>query len=150
MRKIITTLLLFITTLAAACTGTREQTETVVTPQPSATQAAPAQASPSAQTSATATPAPVAAAASPPSPAEVKDKVAHIFQGAAQFAESQTGGTVVGDFNGDGSEDIAVVIRPDPTRLEDFNSEVSLWILNDPHKVVVPDLTKAVEHPPVL
>ena len=147
MRKISPTFLLFIVTLLVACT--RERTETVVTPPPSATQATPAQvvpaqATPSGQPAPSASPtalAPHAAATE----AEVKDKVARIFQGAAQVEPAADGGALVGDFNGDGSEDVAVFIKPDPARLEDFNSEVSLWILNDPHKVVLPDPNKDVQ-----
>jgi hypothetical protein len=147
---IITPVLLVSFALLTACTGTRERTETVVTTQPTVTQATPAQGAPSAQPAATATASPSAtpASAPAPSPNEVTDKVTRIFQGAAQVDQAQQGKALVGDFNGDGSEDIAVVVKPDPARLEDFNSEVSLWILNDPHKVVLPDPKKATQHLP--
>ena len=140
---IIASVLLIAATLLSACTGTRERTETVVTTQPTAPQAPPAQTTPSAQPSASPSASPTSAPAPPPN--EVKDKVAGIFQGAAQVDPSQQGKALVGDFNGDGSQDIAVVVKPDPARLEDFNAEVSLWILNDPHKAVAPDPTKTVQ-----
>ena len=46
---------------------------------------------------------------------------------------------VVGDFNGDGSSDIAVVVRPDRGRLDDLNSEFANWTLEDPTQVARPD-----------
>ena len=37
-----------------------------------------------------------------------------------------------GDFNGDGSRDLAVVIKPAPNKLADLNEEFPNWILKDP------------------
>ncbi|HVG29737.1 MAG TPA: hypothetical protein VM864_08580 [Pyrinomonadaceae bacterium] len=77
---------------------------------------------------------------------EVNDKLARIFQGAVQPDAGV--GALVGDFNGDGSEDIAVVVKPAADRLEEINAEVANWILGDAQKAVLPDPTKAVQKLP--
>jgi hypothetical protein len=51
----------------------------------------------------------------------------------------------IGDFNGDGIQDIAVVVRPADGSLDELNSEVANWILEDPQKIVLPDLTKTTQ-----
>lgn len=45
---------------------------------------------------------------------------------------------VSGDFNGDGSEDIAVLVRPASGKLEKVNGPDANWIIRDPHKVFLP------------
>ena len=40
---------------------------------------------------------------------------------------------LTGDFNGDNSEDIAIVVKP--RKLSDLNSEYVNWTLEDPHNV---------------
>jgi hypothetical protein len=44
---------------------------------------------------------------------------------------------VTGDFNGDNSEDIAIVVKPRNDKLQDLNSEYANWILEDPVSVGV-------------
>jgi hypothetical protein len=131
------------TIMLASCADKRETAEVVTqTPAPAQAQNGNAtQTTPTASPSAIATPAP-----KPPQASEVNDKLARIFQGAVQ-AEA-AGGALVGDFNGDGSEDIAVVVKPSADKLEEINSEVANWILGDPQNVVVPDTTKAVQKLP--
>jgi hypothetical protein len=128
----------------ATCTGTREQSEGSNAPQPAPTaQPAPSSPPPPAQ------PAPAALSPNaPPQAAEVNDKLARIFQGAVRPDPARPDNALVGDFNGDGSQDIAVVARPDPARLADINSEFANWILNDPHTVTLPDPNKAVQKLP--
>ncbi len=153
MRRAIPSLVVIIVLLfCSACTDTREQQPDVVNaPPPAPTQsAAPvAPATPpttqSAPTPAGSASAPAATPATPPPAAEVNDKLTRIFQGVVQPDATRTDNALVGDFNGDGSEDIAVVVKPDPAKLADINSEVAAWILNDPHTVVLPDPTKAVQ-----
>jgi hypothetical protein len=55
---------------------------------------------------------------------------------------------VVGDFNGDGSEDIAIIVVPARGKLSEINSEFANWIIMDPRKVSLPDPKKAVQPAP--
>lgn len=131
--------------MLAACGGERGAPETAQTPPvaPSpdaratrAEQNTPVAAAPSATP--TPTPAPVPAA-------EVSNKVARTFQGAVQIVTARRDAALVGDFNDDGSEDIAVFVKPNPSKLEEINGQVSHWILNDPQKTALPDPKKAVQ-----
>lgn len=102
--------------------------------------AAPEQAGPSA--AAQATPAPDL---SPPQPAEVRGALARAY-GDAVSAEAGASRAVVGDFNGDGSADIAVLVTPSKGKTGDLNSEVANWILQDPTQVAAPDPRKFDPH----
>lgn len=55
---------------------------------------------------------------------------------------------VVGDFNGDGSEDIAIMVAPARDKLAEINSEFANWIIVDPKKVALPDPKKGVQPAP--
>ncbi|HYY41803.1 MAG TPA: hypothetical protein VE775_03660, partial [Pyrinomonadaceae bacterium] len=55
---------------------------------------------------------------------------------------------LVGDFNGDGSEDIAIILKPAADKLADINSEFANWILEDPHQAALPDPTKTTQKLP--
>jgi hypothetical protein len=92
-----------------------------------------------------------APAPAPPSPAGIDDKLARIFRDSVELARSNRTPALVGDFNGDGSEDIAFAVRPTASGLEEINSEVSNWILAEPQKVAPPDPHEAVRQlpPPV-
>lgn len=84
---------------------------------------------------ATATPAPQKAGGpSAPTLAEVKGAVARVYLDAVLIDASRGTPFVVGDFNGDGSEDIAVVVRPARGALPKLNSEYANWIVEDPQK----------------
>lgn len=50
--------------------------------------------------------------------------------------------TSLGDFNGDGAEDLAVVVKPGPGMVAQINDELAMWELEDPHLVVAPSLNK--------
>lgn len=77
-----------------------------------------------------------------PTQAEVKSAIARMYKNAVTV---DAGRFVVGDFNGDGSQDVAVVVKPATGMLSEINSEVANWILEDPHKIVLPDPTKATQ-----
>src|SRR5256714_5766454 len=98
---------------------------------------APTPASPAPE-SATPTPA-------PPQESEIRDAVARTYQDAVVF-DPKNSQAVVGDFNGDGSEDIAVAVRPAAGKLEEINSEMANWILEDPRQVAAPDPRKFDPH----
>jgi hypothetical protein len=73
---------------------------------------------------------------SPPAKADLRDVIARTYKNAVILDESRAT-FVVGDFNNDSSEDIAIVVKPDNQRLTELNSEFANWILEDPNNVGV-------------
>lgn len=71
---------------------------------------------------------------------EVRVVVAHIYRDAVTVEGSRGTPFVVGDFNGDGSEDLAVVVRPGAGKLTAVNDEYANWIVEDPLKVATPEV----------
>jgi len=136
-------LIIIATLLFCACNGTREQTETVPVPAPTPSQPVPAgtptPSMPTPAQAATTTPA-------APQANEVANKIAQIFKGAVELDAKEP--AVVGDFNGDGSQDIAIVVRATPAKLDEMNSEVANWILCEPQKIAPPDPSKTDQPPP--
>jgi hypothetical protein len=74
----------------------------------------------------------------PPRPADVRAALERTYKGAVAFDE-RASGVAVGDFNGDGSEDLMVEARPAPGRTGELNDELSNWIVSDPRTVRPPD-----------
>lgn len=68
----------------------------------------------------------------PPKITEVQDAVKRIFKDAATLDESRPANFAVGDFNGDQSQDVAVVLKPVADRVSDLNDVAPPWILRDP------------------
>ena len=77
-------------------------------------------------------PAPVVAKLPPPELHQVQEAVKRVFKEAAVVDSNQQPAFVAGDFNGDLSEDIAVVLKPAPEKISDLNEEYPAWILRDP------------------
>lgn len=71
----------------------------------------------------------------PPKPEEAREVLARIYQTAVLLDQSQK--LITGDFNGDESQDIAMIVKPVESAMEDINSEVANWTLGDPTKVVI-------------
>lgn len=68
----------------------------------------------------------------PPELNTVQEAVKRVFKDSALIDTSRKPNFIAGDFNGDLSQDIAVVLKPVPERLSDLNEEFSTWILRDP------------------
>jgi hypothetical protein len=66
----------------------------------------------------------------PPRPAEIPLAVTRVFAATVDLARPST--FVAADLNGDGAQDLAVVVRAVPQRLAEINSEVANWIVQDP------------------
>ena len=123
---------------AAAKQASREDSAEATTPPPQPTVTAP-QASPESRK---------ASGPSAPTLAEVQEAVARVYLDAVVIDTSRGESFIVGDFNGDGSEDIAVVVRPAKGALSKLNSEYANWIVEDPQKVVTLDPNKSAQPSP--
>lgn len=86
--------------------------------------------------------------AKPPTPAEARLALERIYKLALVFDESRPDPFVAGDFNGDGSVDLAVAVRPAGNMLGEINSELANWIVADPRKAIPFDPKKAVQTAP--
>jgi hypothetical protein len=87
----------------------------------------------------------------PPTKAQVKEAVGRAFGEALIVQDEDAGGSatfIVGDFNGDQSEDLAVIARPAPGKLDEVNNELSNWIVQDADKAFIAPAGKAVVVPP--
>jgi hypothetical protein len=78
----------------------------------------------------------------PPNSAEVRNAIARIYKNAVIVEADRF---IVGDFNGDGFQDVAVVVKPAEDMLAEINSEVANWILEDPQTIVLPDPNKTTQ-----
>ena len=67
----------------------------------------------------------------PPSVGEIREALKRAFDAAVVPASAPPLGQHVGDFNGDGSEDLAVVVRPDRNHLAELSDELANWVLED-------------------
>lgn len=76
--------------------------------------------------------------AKPPTHAEARSALERVYKRAVVFDESSHGAFVTGDFNGDGSVDLAVAVKPAADMLAELNSEFANWIVADPRKAVSP------------
>jgi len=76
------------------------------------------------------TPAALTVPASAAKQSEVQAAVKRIFKDAAVLDTSYNPSFLAGDFNGDGSQDIAVVIKP--VKLDEMNQELPPWLVRQP------------------
>jgi hypothetical protein len=70
-----------------------------------------------------------------PEAAKVQEAVARVFKDAVLIDTNRRPSYVSGDFNGDLSADLAVVVKPVPEKLSSLNDEYPPWILKDPFAV---------------
>ena len=74
----------------------------------------------------------------PPTQAEVEAALHRVFGDNLIAITSMHPFFIVGDFNGDESEDLALIARPAPGKLQDVNSELSNWTIQDADKALGP------------
>ena len=82
-------------------------------------------------------PAPVATpvtidVATAPKVTEVQDAIKRVFKDAAVLHPDHNPNFLAGDFNGDASEDLAVILKPAPNGVGELNQEYPPWLLRDP------------------
>jgi hypothetical protein len=87
---------------------------------------------------------PASKPSAPPNPTEIRDTVARVFEKAATPDLSPSPRFAIGDFNGDGSQDLAVAIKADEGSLGDINNELANWSLEDPRNVPISSLSNRV------
>lgn len=84
-----------------------------------------------------------------PTLTDVKDALARAYGGVVTADTGRPPSFVAGDFNWDGSEDLAVLVTPVDGKLDAINSEVANWVLEDPARVRIPDfLPRRASMPP--
>jgi hypothetical protein len=76
------------------------------------------------------TPVQLPVANSAPKRSEVQEAVRRVFKDAAVIDTNYNPGFLEGDFNGDGSQDIAVVLKP--VKLDEMNQELPPWLVRQP------------------
>lgn len=74
---------------------------------------------------------------SPATVAEVNDALHRIFASAV-ISTSQEHSFTTGDFNGDGSDDLAVLVHPIDSRLKTLNDPLANWTIQDATQAFVP------------
>jgi hypothetical protein len=125
-----------------ACTSAKPTERKDSIAKTSETQATPA----SSQTTAND---PAKSAGSPmPTLADINAAVQRVYLETIEIDANRSASFFLGDFNGDGSQDLAVVARPTKGALPKLNSDYANWIVEDPRKIVLPDPTKAVQKLP--
>jgi hypothetical protein len=72
----------------------------------------------------------VPAAPGPSTVGDVHAALARAFSGCVEIRAEESG-RVTGDFNGDGSEDVAIVVRPSAERGYEINDAFRNWIVQD-------------------
>ena len=63
---------------------------------------------------------------------EVQEAVRRVFKDAAVIDSTFNPNFLTGDFNGDSSQDLVVILRPVPDKLAEMNEQYPSWLLRDP------------------
>ena len=69
---------------------------------------------------------------SPPTLDEVQQAVRRVFKDSALLDSNHKPNYIAGDFNGDLSQDLAVVLKVAPGKIAEMNEELPMWMLRDP------------------
>jgi hypothetical protein len=80
----------------------------------------------------------------PPTQAEIDEKIHRIFGGDVTVVHGVNPYFIVGDFNGDDSEDLAVIVRPAATKVAEVNGQLANWIIQDADSYFVPKSAQRV------
>lgn len=72
---------------------------------------------------------------------EVQEAVRRVFKDSADIDSSSQPSFFTGDFNGDASQDLAVILNPAPGKLSSLNEEYPAWLLRDPFSIQRQDKT---------
>lgn len=83
----------------------------------------------------------------PPKLEEVQIAVKRIFKDAVVIDSSRNPSYLAGDFNGDLSQDLAVVLRPAEGKLSELNQKFPNWIAREPLKEVLLPKSKVLAQP---
>ncbi len=83
-----------------------------------------------------------------PTEIDIEASIARAYQDAVLLDKSSSPQFVTGDFNADGSEDIAVVVTPVEGKIADINSEFANWTLQSPKKLGATVMTPVVRVSP--
>lgn len=67
----------------------------------------------------------------PPQMSEVQEAIKRVFKETVHIDTDHKPAFIVGDFNGDRSQDIAVILKPASDKLSELNEEFPNWILRD-------------------
>ena len=84
------------------------------------------------------TPAPGPPELRPPQPTEAQETIKRVYGDTVFVESSRPKYFIAGDFNGDNSIDLGVVVRPARGQVAKLNSEVANWIRCDPQKIKPP------------
>jgi hypothetical protein len=76
-------------------------------------------------------PTPSQPAIPPPTLAEARAAVARVYKEVVSVEASYNPSFIAGDFNGDGAQDLAVIVKPAKDKLAEINSEVAGWMIRD-------------------
>ena len=74
---------------------------------------------------------------------EVQDAVRRVFKDAAVLDSNYNPNYLAGDFNGDASQDIAVIIEP--VKLDEMNQDLPPWLVRDPLGNKPPTIRMSIE-----
>jgi hypothetical protein len=88
----------------------------------------------------------------PPRPSEVREVIERVYREAVTVYAKSPEHFITGDFNGDLSQDVAIVVIPGKGRLADINSNLANWIIGDAQPVttlVTKTLTQPAQPTPV-
>ena len=117
MRTLIPSLLIVLALTLGACMSSPKRTVAEASP-------------PAYQPTPESTPVALTVPTTAPKQAEVQQAIKRIFKDAAVLDTSNNPSFLAGDFNGDGSQDIAVIIKP--VKLDEMNQELPPWLVREP------------------